>query len=361
MSALEGHLADYLAVRRGLGFKLNNEQRMLANFVAFMESVGASTISVDLALRWAMMPTGVGQAYLAQRMRAVRGFSRYLHGIDPGTEIPPLELLPARKHRPTPHIYTEPEIAALMVAARALRPPLRAATMETLIGLLACTGLRDSEAFALDREDIDRANGLLRIRRSKLRREHSAHGPVAAEHPLHSGKRGGHWRIADPGALAGHDHRQRVRSLSGEMRLDRAASLPGLRARSLPSGARKRPVRERRERPEGEHGDAPNDHDQPAVVSRPCPQAPQGRGGCICPRPVRWTTVFDHVAHSGDRTLGRPPAHRAFAPSSGAACFRVAACAAAGVVLRSGHVARPAKRPCEVTNAHAGTIEERRR
>jgi integrase/recombinase XerD len=40
--------------------------------------------------------------------------------------------------------------------------------METLIGLLACTGLRDGEAFALDRADIDRANRLLRIRDSKF-------------------------------------------------------------------------------------------------------------------------------------------------------------------------------------------------
>jgi integrase len=54
-----------------------------------------------------------------------------------------------------------------MAAARTLRPALRAATMETLIGLMACTGVRDSEAFALDRHDIDHANSLLRIRDSK--------------------------------------------------------------------------------------------------------------------------------------------------------------------------------------------------
>jgi integrase/recombinase XerD len=168
MTALERHVENYLAVRRSLGFKLTHEQRMLNRFVAFMDGGGESTLTVELALRWATMPTGVGHAYLAQRMRAVRGFARFLHGIDPATEVPPLELLPARKHRPTPHIYTRAEIAALLAAARALRPALRAATMETLIGLLACTGLRDGEAFALDRHDIDRANGLLRIRDSKF-------------------------------------------------------------------------------------------------------------------------------------------------------------------------------------------------
>jgi integrase len=132
-----------------------------------MDSLGQPTVTAAAALQWATTPTGVGHAYLAQRMRAVRGFARYLHGIDPATEIPPLELLPARRHRPTPHIYSEQEIAALMAAARTLHPPLRAATLETLIGVLACAGLRVSEAFALDRADIDAANRLLRIRDSK--------------------------------------------------------------------------------------------------------------------------------------------------------------------------------------------------
>jgi integrase/recombinase XerD len=167
MTALERHLQDYLAIRRGLGFKLVNEQRALRRFVEFMDDVGEPTVTIELALRWATLPAGVGQAYLSQRMRAVRGFARYLHGIDPSSEVPPLPLLPARKHRPTPHIYTDREVVAMMAAARALLPPLRAATMETLIGLLASTGIRDSEAFALDRTDIDRTNRLLRIRDSK--------------------------------------------------------------------------------------------------------------------------------------------------------------------------------------------------
>jgi integrase/recombinase XerD len=167
MTALAQHVTDYIAIRRGLGFKLHTELRMLADFTVFMDSVGQSTVTVNAAVQWATLPTGAGHAYLAQRMRAIRGFARYLHGIDPRTEIPPLELLPARRHRPTPHIYTEQEVTALMAAARTLRPTLRAATVETLIGLLACTGLRVSEAFALDRADIDATNRLLRIRDSK--------------------------------------------------------------------------------------------------------------------------------------------------------------------------------------------------
>ena len=167
MSALSGHLDAYLALRRAVGFKLVTEGRVLRDFVRFAETAGESTIRTDTALRWTRQPSGCCYAYLAQRMRAVRGFARYLHALDPKTEIPPLDLLLARKHRPTPYIYSDDEIAALMHAARQLRPRLRAATSETLIGLLACTGMRIGEAFKLDRT-VDWTHQLLVVRDSKF-------------------------------------------------------------------------------------------------------------------------------------------------------------------------------------------------
>jgi integrase/recombinase XerD len=220
MTALAQHIDNYMAIRRSLGFKLTSEHRLLGDFAAFMDAAGASTVTIELALRWATTPTGVGHAYLAQRMRAVRGFARYLHGIDPATEIPPFELLPARRHRPTPHIYSEAEIAALMAAARTLRPALRAATIETLVGLLACTGLRVSEAFALDRADIDTDNRLLRIRNSKFgkSREVLIHDSTLAALNAHLARRdrlraGGHRDcvfVSSWGARLNHNATQRA-------------------------------------------------------------------------------------------------------------------------------------------------------
>jgi integrase/recombinase XerD len=168
VSSLGEHVQSYLTIRRALGFKLINEGRMLNDFVAFADTAGETTITIETALLWAKQPRHGRHAYLSQRMRAVRGFARYLHGLDPSCEVPPLELLPARKHRPTPYIYTDEQIIALLQAARRLRPPMRAATSETLIGLLACTGIRIGEAFRLDREDIDWAHKLLVIRDSKF-------------------------------------------------------------------------------------------------------------------------------------------------------------------------------------------------
>ena len=168
MKALDRHLDDYLALRRALGFKLIGEGRLLASFVAFAEAAGQRTITTKAALEWARLPRGGSPSYLSRRLRAVRGFARYLQALDSACEVPPLELLPERKQRPAPYLYREREILALMAAARTLRPPLRAATLETLIGLLACTGMRIGEAIRLDREDFDPARGALSIHDSKF-------------------------------------------------------------------------------------------------------------------------------------------------------------------------------------------------
>ena len=168
MSTLAEHAKNYLTVRRALGFKLVGEGQLLAEFVACAEAAGQRTITTQFALEWARRPASGSRNYLSRRLRAVRGFARYLHALDPTGEIPPLELLPASKYRPAPYLYRNEEIVALMRAAGGLRPPLRAATFQTPIGLLACTGLRIGEAIRLNRKNVDPANRLLTIRDSKF-------------------------------------------------------------------------------------------------------------------------------------------------------------------------------------------------
>jgi integrase/recombinase XerD len=170
MSHLSSHIEDYLAMRRALGFKLAKEGRLLRDFAAFAEAAGASTVSTGLAVAWAVLPQNASPVWAAQRLIMVRGFARYLQAVDPATQVPPVGVLPARTRRVTPCIYSDAEVAALMTAARMLRNPLKAATFETLIGLLAVTGMRGSEAMALDRGDLDTAAGLLTVRATKFRK-----------------------------------------------------------------------------------------------------------------------------------------------------------------------------------------------
>lgn len=168
MNGLRQCSEEYLAVRRALGFKLVGEGRLLAGFVTFVEQADSRTVTTELAVAWTRLATNGSPAYLARRMRVARSFARYLHTLDPKTEIPPVDLFPSRNYRPTPYIYADAEIAALMAASRELAPPLRSATFETLIGLLAATGLRVGEAMALDRDDIDWGEVLLTVRNSKF-------------------------------------------------------------------------------------------------------------------------------------------------------------------------------------------------
>ena len=164
MTPLRAALYDYLRARRSLGFKLESDGRLLEGFVTFVEQRGASRITAELALDWAKLPTVARPYRWRERLGVVRSFARYLATIDPSSEVPSKDLLPAARRRVAPYIYAPAEIEALMASARALQPPLRAATFETLIGLLAATGLRLGEALGLDRVDVDLRGGLLHVR-----------------------------------------------------------------------------------------------------------------------------------------------------------------------------------------------------
>ena len=172
MSPLEQALADYLRLRRSLGHELAEARWLLPGFVAYLDAHGATTVTIEAALAWAQQapksPTGKTTTVGPRRMTAVRGFARYLSGIDANTQVPPLGLMPHRAPWRRPFIYSPADIDAVMTQARRLASPLRAATYETLIGLLASSGLRIGEAIKLDRDDVDWAEGVLLIRESKF-------------------------------------------------------------------------------------------------------------------------------------------------------------------------------------------------
>lgn len=155
-------------MRRALGYKLERAGKLLAQFLAFLEDRGAETITTELALEWATLPPASGSNWHSQRLAVVRGFATWLHAIDPACEVPPADALSWRPRRSIPYLYRDEEIAALMAAAAILSTPHRTATLRTLVGLLAATGMRVGEAIRLDRSDIDYRGGLLVVRESKF-------------------------------------------------------------------------------------------------------------------------------------------------------------------------------------------------
>jgi integrase/recombinase XerD len=167
MSALRRAVADYLTVRRALGYKLADHEWALESFVSFLERAGTATITTELALAWACDTRG-SEGWKAARLSMVRGFAVYLRTIDPATEIPPTGLLLHRKRYAIPYLYSDHEVGRLLAAAAALTPDRRAMLYRTVIGLLAVTGMRISEALGLDCDDVDLDAGVLTIRNTKF-------------------------------------------------------------------------------------------------------------------------------------------------------------------------------------------------
>ena len=163
MNPLHARAEDYLAMRRSLGYKLRRDGRLLLDFTDHLARAGQATITTRAAIEWATQPAGAAPSWWRIRLSVVRCFARYLQALDPACEIPPVGLLPATSTRITPYLYSPADIAALVHAAGTLAAPLKAATFQTLISLLAVTGMRVGEAAALGRSDVDLEAGLLTV------------------------------------------------------------------------------------------------------------------------------------------------------------------------------------------------------
>ena len=98
-------------------------------------------MTTKTAVAWATSPRGGHRSWHSLRLCIVRGFAAHLHAIDPANEIPPSDLLPWKRCRATPYLYSDEEIAAVIAAAGTLSMPHRVATYRALIGLLAVTGM----------------------------------------------------------------------------------------------------------------------------------------------------------------------------------------------------------------------------
>lgn len=167
MTAFGSAAADYLATRRAMGYKLACQGRVLGRFIAYLEAVDAKHLTIVHALSWAKQPLDASPAWWAFRLGVVRGFARYLRALDPATEVPPAGLLPEPSHRITPYIYSDVDVARLLEAAGRLNLEHRADTYQTLIGLVAVTGMRVGEAVRLNRDDVDVDQALLTICNTK--------------------------------------------------------------------------------------------------------------------------------------------------------------------------------------------------
>lgn len=167
---------EYLAHRRGMGFQLRDDKDggELRSFGRHADRLGhQGPVTTALAVDWARHTKHAAPIHHARRLDLVRGFAQYRALFDPRTEIPAKGTLgPSRYPRRPPYIYSAADIAALLQATATIRPTasLRPYTYHVLFGLLACTGMRVSEALALTDDAVLLDQGILEIRRTKFQK-----------------------------------------------------------------------------------------------------------------------------------------------------------------------------------------------
>ena len=187
MTAVGAAVEDYLAMRRGLGYRMERQARSLRSFATWLDRCGHhGPIELATSVQWPAATAGADPRNPARRLSSVRGFLRYLSVLDGATDIPPVGLLGPTTVRTPPHIYTHAEIDALLSATAALAPVdgLRPHAYRTLFGLLACTGMRVGEALALHCADVDPTGAIVTVQAGKGGRTRLVPLHLSAVEPL---------------------------------------------------------------------------------------------------------------------------------------------------------------------------------
>jgi integrase len=170
---LSGKIDDYVRLRRSLGYDFRAQAAVLTAFCRFVRLAGTTgPLTRDLAIEF-VLSRDVTANVRARRHGVLLRFAEYLSIFDPDTERLDPKALPRSRAITPPRILDDDELGRLMSAVREGSPlhPLRGQTLYTLLGLLASTGLRSGEGLRLDRADVDLAQGLLQIRRTKFRKD----------------------------------------------------------------------------------------------------------------------------------------------------------------------------------------------
>jgi integrase/recombinase XerD len=171
---------SYLTLRHACGFELKSDGNLLRSFAAFSDARGECYVCSIRAVEWAGLSESIVQR--ARRLGVVIRFARHVRAEDERHEVPLPVFGREKPPRPVPYILSSDDVRRLVQeASQSGYRSLRRRTYSTLFALLACTGIRVSEAIHLRFDDITQ-DGLI-IRCSKFRKSRVV--------PLHATARAG--------------------------------------------------------------------------------------------------------------------------------------------------------------------------
>lgn len=159
-SLLATDLARFLDFKHALGHPYRRAEFTLRSFDRFVQEQaprGRRLAFADLVRRWLAQRNGRKAVSVACDLAPVRQFFLFRRRSDPGGFVPGSAFAPQSTHSVfVSHVLSLTEVRALLRAAAQLRGvPFYGRTIQTLLLVLYCTGLRFGEALRLRIRDVD--------------------------------------------------------------------------------------------------------------------------------------------------------------------------------------------------------------
>lgn len=165
----------YLELRGLLGYVDADLGRDLEKFAHFAAERGSTHLRTDDALAWVLIRSKLNRKH--ELLAAIRRLGLFLKAEDIRHQVLAEEYTcqPRRPKRPTPYIYTNEEIRLILyeLGSLPLLHPYDAATYKHIIGLIAATGLRLSEAQNILTADFK--GNTVSIKNTKFRKSRIVH------------------------------------------------------------------------------------------------------------------------------------------------------------------------------------------
>ncbi len=169
------YIKDFIALKRGLGFKYDSESAIYSVFDRFTIQRGEKAVGItrELAAEWCKKNRNESDSYRKHRVICLCQLSSYLCQLGIRSYIPQI---PVFRSTFTPYIFSKKEVAALFNATDQLLAKRRSMktilfSIPVLLRFLYATGVRISEALALKNKDINLNDHYFILRDSKNRKE----------------------------------------------------------------------------------------------------------------------------------------------------------------------------------------------
>lgn len=161
-------IADFVSMKRALGFKYNAAADELLRFSRFTVNLGMQkpTLTREVVREWGVQRPDEGVKNNRRRVSTLRQFAIYLHTLGHDAYVSPPDKWPNRS-RFAPYIFSESEVEKIFKCSDNLYPNRRSVmhyVMPVLVRMLYSCGLRISEAVSLLNQDVDLHHGLLQVR-----------------------------------------------------------------------------------------------------------------------------------------------------------------------------------------------------